>query len=79
MKKNNRSIPDIKMGVYLVALFVFAAVSFFIGFFGLRDSTAGHLLMMVSALEALVWVGLLIYSYVTAKNKRKELKPMSNP
>ena len=54
MKKNSRSIPDIKMGVYLVALFVFAAVSFFIGFFGLRDSTAGHLLMMVSALEALV-------------------------
>ena len=74
MKKNSRSIPDIKMGVYLVALFVFAAVSFFIGFFGLRDSTSGRLLMMVSALEALVWVGLLIYSYVTAKNKRKELE-----
>ena len=74
MKKNNRSIPDIKTGIYLVALFVFAAVSFFIGFFGLRDTTAGRLLMMISALEALIWVGLLIYSYVAAKNKRKELE-----
>ena len=74
MKKNNRSIPDVKTGVYLVALFVFAAVSFFIGFFGLRDSSAGRILMMVSALEALVWVGLLIYSYISAKNKRKELE-----
>ena len=74
MKKNNRSIPDIKTGIYLVALFVFAAVSFFIGFFGLRDTTAGHLLMMISALEALIWVGLLIYSYISAKNKRKELE-----
>ena len=74
MKKNNRSIPDIKTGIYLVALFVFAAVSFFIGFFGLRDTTAGRLLMMISALEALIWVGLLIYSYVSARNKRKELE-----
>ena len=74
MKKNNRSIPDHKTGIYLVALFVFAAVSFFIGFFALPDSTAGHLLMMVSALEALIWIGLLIYSYIAAKNKRKELE-----
>ena len=74
MKSNNHSIPDVKNGIYLIALFAFAAVSFTVGFFWLRDSSAGKLLMIASLVETAVSAGLLIYSAVNAKNKRKQLE-----
>ena len=74
VKANNRSIPDVKNGIYLIALFAFAAVSFVIGFFGLSGYAGGRILVITAVVEAAVSAALLIYSSVTAKNKQRQLE-----
>ncbi|MDO5445864.1 MAG: DHH family phosphoesterase [Eubacteriales bacterium] len=73
MNKNIHRLTDTKIGIFQIALGVFAAVTFLVGKLALGGTTAGLLLMVLAAVELASMIAMLVYLKVSVRSRRKEL------
>ena len=73
MNKFIHRLTDTKIGIFQIALGVFAAATFLIGKFALEGSTAGLLLMILAGIEMASLIAMTVYLKANVKSRRREL------
>ena len=74
MNKNLRALVDINAGIYLITMSCFVAATFVLGYFVLAGTRAGHLLEILSAVEAAAVLILLVVYSVSTRKRQTQLE-----
>ena len=74
VNKNLRALVDINAGIYLITMSCFVAATFVLGYFVFPGTRAGHLLEILSAVEAAAVLILLVVYSVSTRKRQTQLE-----
>ena len=74
MNKNLRALVDINAGIYLITMSCFVAATFVLGYFVFPGTRAGHVLEILSAVEAAAVLILLVVYSVSTRKRQTQLE-----
>ena len=74
VNKNLRALVDINAGIYLITMSCFVAATFVLGYFVFPGTRAGHVLEILSAVEAAAVLILLVVYSVSTRKRQTQLE-----